>query len=124
MSSRKQISCINKQNNYNPHEKIINIGGITAGERWKYSQAETVAYIERGVYSFFVSVRGFTIDVMVATYMGNKYLKTQADATGKDNLLSVSLILLITGTMEQKLSCGLYLCTDCFNKNYVSEKNN
>ena len=89
MTTKRQISCVNKQNNYNPHERIINIGGITDGKSWKYSQAEAVALTERGVYSFFIKVGEFTIDVIVAIYMGNKYLKTIPDTEGKDNLLSL-----------------------------------
>jgi len=89
MSTRRQISCINKQERHNPHERIINVGGVFAGERWKYSQAEAIAYTERGVYSFYVRVGKSTIDVIIATYMGNKYLQTRSDADGKDNLLSL-----------------------------------
>jgi len=89
MTTKRQISCVNKQNNYNPHEKIINIGGVTNGERWKYSQAEAVAYTERGIYSFYANVGGFNMDVIVASFMSNKYLKTQTDAAGQDNLLSL-----------------------------------
>lgn len=89
MSTRRQISCINKQERHNPQERIINIGGVFAGERWKYSQAEAVAYTERGVYSFYVKVNGFTVDVIIARYMGNKYLISRSDANGKDNLFSL-----------------------------------
>jgi len=89
MSTRKQITCINKQDRQNPYERIISVGGVSAGERWKYTQADAVTYTERGVYSFYVSIGKFTIDVIVATHMGHKYLKTQPDATGKDNLLSL-----------------------------------
>jgi hypothetical protein len=89
MSTRKQISCVNKRNYHNPHEKLINIGGVSGGERWKYSQAEAVTYTERGVYSFYMKISEFTLDVIVAIYMGHKYLKTQMDADGKDNLLSL-----------------------------------
>jgi hypothetical protein len=89
MSSRKQITCINQQDGYNPHERIKNIGGVTAGERWKYSQAEAIAFTERGVYSFYLKLGKFIIDVSVATHMGNKYLKTQPDAAEIEILLSL-----------------------------------
>ena len=49
MSTRKQIYCITTQDTPNPHERIINVGGVSNGETWKYSQAEVVAYTERGV---------------------------------------------------------------------------
>ena len=87
MSTRKQISCVNKRNYHNPHEKIINVGGLSGGERWQYTQSVAVTYIERGVYSFYVNIEKFTVEVVVATYMGNKYLKTLPDSDGQDDLL-------------------------------------
>jgi Protein of unknown function (DUF3892) len=89
MSTRRRISCINKQDHPNPHEKILNIGGIFDGEGWKYSQARAVAFTERGVYSFYMTIGKSVIDVIVATHNGHKYLKTQPDASGNDNLLSL-----------------------------------
>jgi hypothetical protein len=89
MSTRRLISCINQQERHNPHERIINVGGVFAGERWKYSQAEAVAYTERGVYSFYVNVDGFIVDVIIARYMGNKYLKSQFDTSGIDTLFTL-----------------------------------
>lgn len=90
MAQRVQVSCINKSDRYNPHERIKNIGGINADRtRWKFTQAQAIGYIESGTYSFFVSVGGYTTDVIIAVHNGNKYLKTNPDATGKDNLLSL-----------------------------------
>lgn len=90
MAQRVQVTCINKREHYNPHERIINIGGVNSdGSRWKMSQPKAIESIENGTYNFFVSVAGYTTDVIVATHQGNKYLKTQPDATGKDNLLSL-----------------------------------
>jgi len=90
MAQRLQVSCINKREHYNPHERIINIGGLDAlGSRWKLSQPNAIEYVENATYSFYVSVGGYTIDVIVATHSGHKYLKTKPDATGKDNLLNL-----------------------------------
>jgi hypothetical protein len=90
MAIRLQVSCINKRgNHYDPHERILNIGGISGIQRWKYSQSQAISYIENRTYSFFVNAGGYTTDVIVATHMGNKYLKTNPDATGKDNLLAL-----------------------------------
>lgn len=90
MAQRVQISCINKKEHYNPHERIINIGGLNSnGTRWKISQADAIQYIENGTFSFYVSVGGYTTDVIIALHNGNKYLKTKPDSTGKDNLLSL-----------------------------------
>ena len=49
MATRLQVSCINKRgDHYNPHERIINIGGVSGGQRWKFSQSLAISYIENG----------------------------------------------------------------------------
>jgi hypothetical protein len=88
--SRHQITCINKTDRYNPHERIKNIGGLNGdGSRWKLPQAEGVEAVESGKYSFYVNAAGRTVDVIVAKHNGNKYLKTVADGEQPDNLLSL-----------------------------------
>ena len=90
MAQRVQVSCINKREHDDPHERIINIGGINpSGNRWKRSQARAIESIEDGTYDFFVSVGRYSTDIIVATHEGHKYLKTIPDARGNDNLLSL-----------------------------------
>lgn len=90
MAQRVQVSCINKSDRYNPHERILNIGGINNNNtRWKMSQSQAIQYIEDGTYAFFVSVGRYTTDVVIGIHNGNKYLKTNPDSTGRDNLLSL-----------------------------------
>lgn len=86
-----RIQCINKSDRYNAHERILNIGGVNPdGARWKRSQQQAVADIEAGTYSYYVSVGGRNVDVIVATSQyGNKYVKTTADGEQPDNLLSL-----------------------------------
>jgi hypothetical protein len=50
---------------------------------------EAVAGVESGNWQFYVSQGGRTIDVVVATRLGHKYLKTIADGERPDNLLSL-----------------------------------
>ena len=46
MATRVEIRCINKSDRFNPHERIINVGGVTAGgTHWKLSQTEAIHYI-------------------------------------------------------------------------------
>jgi len=91
MASRHQVSCINKSDRYNPHERILNIGGVNGdGSRWKLAESEAIVGIEQGKWQFYVSRAGYTVDVVVAlSRYGNKYLKTTADGEQPDNLLSL-----------------------------------
>lgn len=90
MADRYQVTCINKSDRMNPHERIINIGGGSGGNAWKLSQARAIQGIESREWQFYVSRAGRTVEVIVATSQyGNKYLKTTADGAQPDNLLSL-----------------------------------
>ncbi|MDR6197095.1 DUF3892 domain-containing protein [Siphonobacter sp. SORGH_AS_0500] len=90
MGSRIRIQCINKTDRYNAYERIRNIGGINDdGSRWKLTLNDAISYIENGTYSFYVSQGGATVDVIVASNNGYKYLKTRNDDLHPNNLLSL-----------------------------------
>ena len=90
MASRIRIQCINKTDRYNAYERIRNIGGINDdGSRWKLPLNDAINYIENGTYSFYVSQGGATVDVIVASNNGYKYLKTRNDDLQPNNLLSL-----------------------------------
>jgi hypothetical protein len=91
MPSEIQVKCINKSDRYNPHERIISIGGTNAdGTRWKLSQKDAIEGIEIGKWKFYVSVGGKSVWVIIAkSAQGNKYLKTESDGEQPNNLLSL-----------------------------------
>lgn len=86
-----EITCINKSDRFNPHERILSIGGFNAnGTRWKLSQQEAVRDIEEGNRQYYVTKDGRSVRVVVArSVFGNKYLKTEADGEQPNNLLSL-----------------------------------
>ncbi len=90
MAQDVQISCINKTDRQNRWERISHVGGLnTDRTRWRLTEVDAINGIETGKYRFYTHVDGKSAWVVVATYNGRKYLKTEADTTTKDNLLSL-----------------------------------
>jgi len=44
-----QITCTNKTNRQDPHDRIHNVGGEHAGNRWKKSQTTAISETEAKV---------------------------------------------------------------------------
>ena len=91
MVTRVEIRCVNKSDHVNPHERILNIGRVSAGgTHWKLSQTEAIHYIVKDTYLYYVNQGGNQVNVVIATTQyGYKYLKTTADGEQPDNLLSL-----------------------------------
>jgi hypothetical protein len=84
------VSCINKSDRPSRHEAIRRIGGGSGSSRWTKSQEDAIREIESNTSEFKVVVDGKSVKVIVAkSAYGNKYLKTEADSTTRDNLLSL-----------------------------------
>ena len=81
------INCINKTDRTNAHERIRSIG---SANRWKLSLSDAIAGIEQGKWSFYVSMNGRSVSVVIAKSAdGRKYLKTLTYGEQPDNLLSL-----------------------------------
>jgi hypothetical protein len=86
----KQVTCINKRgDHYDPHERIQAIGGVVNGVRWKDDEDTAIRNVERDSTSYYVSVGGKSVWVVVAKHNGRKYLKTEPDGYSPDNLLAL-----------------------------------
>jgi hypothetical protein len=91
MATSHKVTCINKSDRQDIHERIAHIGGINAdGTRWKLTEDEAIKGIENGTWTFYVSINAQTVNVVIAkSSSGRKYLKTEADGTTTNNLLSL-----------------------------------
>jgi Protein of unknown function (DUF3892) len=84
-----QISCINKRQHHNPHERIQSVGGVHGGRPWKLAETEAIAGIKQGKWNFYTSVNSRSVWVIIAIHNGREYLKTEADGYEPNNLLSL-----------------------------------
>jgi hypothetical protein len=91
MAQNVQISCINKSDRLNPHERILSIGGINPDKtHWSMSVATAIQKIKDGIYTFYVNQGGRSVGVIIArSASGHEYLKTVADGEQPNNLLSL-----------------------------------
>jgi len=88
---RVQIRCINKNPRNDAHKRINNVGGVNPdGRHWRLTDDQAIQGIKDDRWSFYVSVNGRTVDVIIATSQyGSEYLKTTADGVEPNNLLSL-----------------------------------
>jgi hypothetical protein len=91
MPTQHQVTCISRSNRNNVYDSIDYIGGKNDdGSSWKLSEDEATLGIENGKWSFYVFEGGRKVNVIIATSAhGKKYLKTEADNTTTNNLLSL-----------------------------------
>ena len=93
MAQRVRVSCIRKREHFNPHERILGIGGVnssgSANPRWYMTENAAILAIKAQQWAFFVSVGGREVNVIVAKHEGRDYLKTEADGYAPNNLLSL-----------------------------------
>jgi hypothetical protein len=86
-----EIDCINKDDRYNIYERITNIGGPDNGSgRWRVTVAAAINGMRTHGWTFYVIRGGYRVNVEISRGpSGQEYLKTEPDATGANNLLSL-----------------------------------
>ena len=85
-----QVTCVNKQPRYNPHEGITHLGGVHNGQRWRLTRQGVVDDINNGQNTFYTLVGGRRADVAVVQGQNGDYVRTHADGQWNDNLLALN----------------------------------
>jgi hypothetical protein len=85
MSIEREITCINKTNRNDPHDRIKAVGGWWGKE----DQQVVIQQILKNTHSYYVSQFGFKVRVIVAYNGNNPYIKTEKDNLEPNNLLSL-----------------------------------
>jgi hypothetical protein len=85
-----QVTCITKPHPHSPREHITHVGGLNAnGDFWYFTRERLANMIDSGQYNFHVRVGGYDVPVRSYVLHGVKYIRTAADDTIRDNLLSL-----------------------------------
>jgi len=92
MAVTREITCVNKRNEYNdPHERIQRVGGDYLGSPWNLPDFLVIYYIKNKIEKYFIKVNGKKIRVVVASHNGKEYLKTEIDDYSPDILLALPI---------------------------------
>lgn len=91
MAAQVRVECINKTSRTDAHERISHIGGTNpSGASWRLAEDAAITEIEEGTWAFHVErPQGDRVEVIIATRVGRKYLKTTADGDEPNNLLAL-----------------------------------
>ena len=87
MANSFQVSCI-IPDGADADRRIDSIGGRGA-TNWTLKLDDAIERIESGRESFWTSVNGKSVWIVVASRNGRKYLKTEDDGAEPNNLLSL-----------------------------------
>ena len=82
----RQIIYTHKRgNHFNAHERILGV----AAPSWYRTEAQVITEIRAKLNSYFVSVGGRRVNVIIAQHQGRPYIKTEADGYEPNNLLAL-----------------------------------
>ncbi len=80
---KMQVTCTTKTSRQNPHECISHIGGYG----WLLTQEQAVQAIFNQQYVFYLWTEDRAVEIIIASYGGNPYLKTVMDREQPEQLL-------------------------------------
>lgn len=86
---RRQVTCINKLDRYDPTERITHIGGVG----WRIPAQQAIQNILSPFGDRYFVMRTLLtgeVDVIVKYRLGIPYLTTEPDGENQNNLLSLS----------------------------------
>lgn len=85
------VNCINKDDRYNPYERITHIGWVDWNwNRFRITQEKTIDYILNKKYNFYVKLNWIFVKLIVEkSRYWNNYIKTENDWNEPNNLLSL-----------------------------------
>jgi hypothetical protein len=90
VGSRIQITHIDTAPSEDPWARIEKVGGRgPGGAVWELSQEQAIERIEDGTYSFYVGDGDDSIEIVIASLAGQRYLKTDGDGDDPDRLLAL-----------------------------------
>jgi hypothetical protein len=91
MANNFEVTCVTKNEQAQPTERVTHIGGINGrGRGWRLTRAEAIEGIISGRWQFFVRVgEAKTTLVVGMSAMGARYLKTELDDGDPRTLLQL-----------------------------------
>ena len=93
MAASYEILSVSISGSENAYEKITFVCGKNKeGGKWCVSQEKAVQGIQNKELEFYIRLHGKSIKVIVGSYYGKKYLKTEQDQEMPECLLRLSEI--------------------------------
>ena len=91
MAEARQILWIDRTDAEAAHERIACVSGVGPdGAAWSLTQAEAVDAARAGLWRFYANVWGRAVWIVVAADAeGREFLKTEADGSQPNNLLTL-----------------------------------
>ena len=80
-----RVTCINKIPRNNPYEGITHLGG----NGWRWTKDQVISSIKSKTNTFHTLVNGNRGNIDIVNGPNGPYLRTHADGTWNDNLLSL-----------------------------------